>query len=445
MGVHFGTDGIRGLANVEVTPELALAIGRAAARHLPSETFLVGSDTRRSGPMLLAALSAGIAAEGGQVQNLGVLPTPALAYLAAMRSHPAAMVSASHNPFYDNGIKLIAANGSKLPDALERAIEEEIDLLLAGETSKTVSGAAVGVIENDSTGLVAYEEYLAAAVPAGPASRLKVICDCAQGAASVVAPQVLARLGVEFHMIGASPDGTNINDGFGSTDIAALAEAVREHHANLGVAFDGDADRLIAVDEHGDVVDGDRLIALFATDLLSKGSLRGGAVVVTVMSNLGLHRALATAGIEVVECAVGDRNILEALEAKSLCFGGEQSGHLIFLDHATTGDGLLSALKLLDLLGRADRPLSDLAANAMTRLPQELRTIYVPEPTRYATNDAILTAIGEVQLLLGNSGRLLVRASGTESAVRVMVEAEEAELATAAAERLAALVAAQLG
>jgi phosphoglucosamine mutase len=445
VGVRFGTDGIRGLANVELTPELALAIGRAAARHLPSETFLVGSDTRQSGPMLLAALSAGIAAEGGQVQNLGVLPTPALAYLAAKRSHPAAMVSASHNPFYDNGIKLIAANGSKLPDALERAIEREIDVLLGGQTNETISGADVGGIESDASGLVAYEEYLATSFAASPASRLKVVCDCAQGAASVVAPRVLSRLGVELHVIGASPDGTNINDGFGSTDTAALAKAVLEHQADLGVAFDGDADRLIAVDERGDVVDGDQLIALFATDLLEKRSLRGGAVVVTVMSNLGLHRALTSAGIEVVECAVGDRNILEALEAKSLCFGGEQSGHLIFLDDATTGDGLLSALKLLDLLGRSKRPLSELATGAMTRLPQELRTVYVPEPTRYATNDVIVAAISEVELALGNSGRLLVRASGTESAVRVMVEAEEARLAFDAAERLAALVAEQLG
>jgi phosphoglucosamine mutase len=395
--------------------------------------------------MLLAALSAGIAAEGGQVQNLGVLPTPALAYLAATRSHPAAMVSASHNPFSDNGIKLIAANGSKLPDALERAIEQEIDVLLRGVTNETISGADVGGIETDPTGLLAYEEYLAAAIPTGAASRLKVVCDCANGAASVVAPRVLARLGVELHVIGAAPDGTNINEGFGSTDTAALARAVVEHHADLGVAFDGDADRLIAVDERGDVVDGDRLIALFATDLREKGSLRGGAVVVTVMSNLGLHRALAAAGVEVVECAVGDRNILEALEAKSLCFGGEQSGHLIFLDDATTGDGLLSALKLLDLLGRDEMPLSTLAAGAMTRLPQELRTVYVPAPTRYATNAAIAAAIAEVELALGASGRLLVRASGTESAVRVMVEAEEAAVATDTAERLAALVAAELG
>jgi phosphoglucosamine mutase len=428
-----------------VTPELALAIGRAAARHLPSETFLVGRDTRRSGAMLSAALAAGISSEGGQVLDLGVIPTPALAYLAHARQHPAAMVSASHNPFFDNGIKLIAASGLKLPDALERAIEDEVDRILSGALHATPpTGASVGEIRLDIDGLETYEAYLRDAVPLDAGRRLRVVCDCANGAGAVIAPRVLSAAGFELHVIGATPDGVNINQGVGSTDPAALAAAVCSHEADLGIAFDGDADRCIAIDEHGDVVDGDRLIAMFALDLVARGRLKGNAVVVTVMSNLGLHRALSTAGIEVLECAVGDRNIIAALEDKALCFGGEQSGHIIFFDDATTGDGLLTALKLLELLGRADQPLSVLASSAMTRLPQELRTVHVPDPSRFLENAAIVSAISEVEAQLGTSGRLLVRASGTEPAVRVMVEAEHAELATAVVERLAELVRSEL-
>jgi phosphoglucosamine mutase len=251
---------------------------------------------------------------------------------------------------------------------------------------------------------------------------------------------VLSSAGFELHVIGAKPDGVNINEGVGSTDTSALAAAVRAHQADVGIAFDGDADRCIAIDENGEVVDGDRLIAMFALDLASRGQLKGNGVVVTVMSNLGLRRALDAAGIEVLECAVGDRNIIVTLEDRALCFGGEQSGHIIFFDDATTGDGLLTALKLLELLGRSGVPLSRLAASAMTRLPQELRTIHVTDPARYLENAAIASAIREVEAQLGATGRLLVRASGTEPAVRVMVEAEHAEVATEVVERLAALV-----
>lgn len=441
MGVRFGTDGIRGLANVDVTPELALAIGRAVARHLPSETFLVGRDTRRSGAMLIAALAAGLASEGGQVLDLGVIPTPALAHLAASRRHTAAMISASHNPFADNGIKLISAGGAKLPDALERAIEEDLEQILStGEHLDPPTGVRVGEILPDPEGLLAYERYVLQASPKATNRRLRVVCDCANGAASVIAPRVLAALDLDLVVIGATPNGININAGYGSTDTAALQAAVRTHGADVGIAFDGDADRCIAVDEMGNVVDGDHLIALFSRDLLARGALRGRGVVVTVMSNLGLRRALGGVGIDVVECAVGDRNIIEALERHGLCFGGEQSGHIIFFDDATTGDGLLTALKLLDLLGSQTAPLSELATAAMTRLPQELRTVHVAEPARYSANATILLAIEDLERTLGERGRLLVRASGTESAVRVMVEAEEAEVALEAAERLAELV-----
>jgi phosphoglucosamine mutase len=391
--------------------------------------------------MLSAALAAGLSSEGGQVLDLGVIPTPALAYLAQSRKHPAAMVSASHNPFFDNGIKLISASGLKLPDALEREIEQEVDHILSGKLHTTPpTGANVGEVRSDSDGLESYEKYLRDVVTLPGTRTLRVVCDCANGAASVVAPRVLSSAGFELHVIGAKPDGVNINEGVGSTDTSALAAAVRAHQADVGIAFDGDADRCIAIDENGEVVDGDRLIAMFALDLASRGQLKGNGVVVTVMSNLGLRRALDAAGIEVLECAVGDRNIIVTLEDRALCFGGEQSGHIIFFDDATTGDGLLTALKLLELLGRSGVPLSRLAASAMTRLPQELRTIHVTDPARYLENAAIASAIREVEAQLGATGRLLVRASGTEPAVRVMVEAEHAEVATEVVERLAALV-----
>ena len=395
--------------------------------------------------MLSAALAAGLSSEGGQVLDLGVIPTPALAYLAQSRQHPAAMVSASHNPFFDNGIKLISASGLKLPDALERAIEQEVDSVLSGELHTTPpSGASVGEIRADEEGLEQYESYVRGTVELAAHRTLRVVCDCANGAASVIAPRVLSAMGVELQVIGAKPDGVNINAGVGSTDTAALSAAVRAHHADVGIAFDGDADRCIAIDEHGEVVDGDRLIAMFALDLALRERLRQNAVVVTVMSNLGLHRALGEAGIEVLECAVGDRNIIAALEDRGLCFGGEQSGHIIFFDDATTGDGLLTALKLLELLGKSEQPLSLLASSAMTRLPQELRTVHVSDPARYLHNAAIAAAISEVEAQLGATGRLLVRASGTEPAVRVMVEAEHAEVATEVVERLAALVLSEL-
>lgn len=442
---RFGTDGLRGVANSELTPELALALGRAAARRMAAEAFLLGRDTRRSGTMLASALAAGLASEGAAVVDVGVIPTPGLAWLAGDRQLPAAMISASHNPFADNGIKLLSAGGTKLPDHVERAIEEELDALVAGTAAHEDrrGGGAVGEVVRDDDAAESYVAHLAQLAELGGA-RLRVVCDCANGAASLAAPEVLRRLGVEAVVLAADPDGTNINAACGSTHAGALGEPTRAAGATCGLAFDGDADRLIAIDENGAIVDGDALLALFAIDLHERGELTGDAVVVTVMSNLGLRRALAARGIGLVETPVGDRHVADGLEAHGLVLGGEQSGHLIFRRHATTGDGILTAVKLLELLARTKRPLSELAA-VMQRLPQELRTIAVREPRRLAAARAVWDEVAAVEAELGDGGRVLLRASGTEPAVRVMVEAETTELVAACVARLTAVVERELG
>ncbi len=452
MPLRFGTDGIRGVANRELTPELALALGRAAARRLPPGSFVLGADTRRSGSMLKGALGAGITAEGRDVLDVGVVPTPGLAWLAADRHLPAAMISASHNPFPDNGIKLLSPEGTKLSDALERAVEQELDELLAlrGATSAATGapvGRFVGTVKEEREAVERYAAHLLAAVALSPRRRLRVVCDCANGAASAVAPAVLRAAGAQVRVLAAAPDGTNINEGCGSTHPEALAAAVREERADLGLALDGDADRLIAIDHTGALVDGDHLIALFATDLAARGELEGGAVVVTVMSNLGLRRALGARGIEVVETPVGDRHVADALEANRLVLGGEQSGHIVFRRHATTGDGILTGLKLLELVSRDPdgRPLAELAAMAMTRLPQELRTVAVAAPGRLGEAASIWQEVTDIERALAGSGRVVLRASGTEPAIRVMVEAETHEDAAAAVDRLARVVSTELG
>lgn len=449
MAPRFGTDGIRGVANAELTPELALALGRAAARCLPGGEFLVGRDTRRSGPMLQAALAAGLASEGSRVVDVGVLPTPGLAWLAAARGVPGAMISASHNPFPDNGIKLLSPAGTKLPDELERAVEGELDRILleqapGGMRRRVPAGAGVGEIAADPEAVGGYVEHLVRSVDLrGPG--LRVVCDCAHGAASLVAPRVLAELGVDTVVVAAEPDGTNINEGCGSTHAAAIAGLVVAERADLGLCFDGDADRLIALDSRGEVVDGDQLLALFAIDLHGRGLLENKAMVATVMSNLGLRRALEERGIGLVETPIGDRHVADALEANDLVLGGEQSGHIVFRREATTGDGILTALKLLELVVRAGRPLDELAASAMTRLPQELRNVRVAEPGRLGSAAAVWAEVTAVEQMLGASGRVLLRASGTEAAVRVMVEAESHEHAESAVDRLVGVVRRELG
>ena len=447
MGARFGTDGIRGVANAGLGAELVLALGRAAARVLPARTFVVGRDTRLSGPLLQAALSAGLASEGADVVDLGVLPTPGVAWVSADRSLPAAVISASHNPFSDNGVKLFAAGGTKLPDATEQSIEEELDQILGGHgrSPKPPTGPGVGQLRTDAGLADAYVEHLVTATDGRSLAGLEVVVDCANGAASAVAPEVLRRLGATVHVLADEPDGTNINAGCGSTHPELVAGEVRSRGAQVGLALDGDADRLLAVDHTGSLVTGDELLALFALDLAARGQLAGNTVVVTVMSNLGFRLAMEAAGIRVRETPVGDRYVLEALDADGLALGGEQSGHIVFRQLATTGDGVLTAVLLLDLLQRAGRRLADLAGESMQRMPQVLRNVAVGDPAGAVGAPRVQEAVAELEQELGSTGRVLLRASGTEPLVRVMIEAAEEETAERAADQLCEVVAAVAG
>ena len=455
MSLRFGTDGVRGVAGTELTPELVTALGRAAARTLsPAErrVFLVGRDTRLSGPTLQAALSAGLSAEGSDVVDLGVIPTPGVAAVAADRGLPAAVVSASHNPFQDNGVKLLSPGGRKLTDPEEEKIEALLADLVAGkgargrgESAEEVSavhpmtGRTVGRLLSDPAARDWYCERVVSVLEGRRLGGVPVIVDCANGAASVTAERILTAAGASVvGLLCASPDGTNINAGCGSTDPSLLAAEVRSKGAAAGLALDGDADRVIAVDDEGSVVDGDRLLALFARDLKARGRLTGDTIVVTVMSNLGLRRAMSDDGIDVHQTPVGDRYVLETLDANGWSLGGEQSGHMIFRDLATTGDGVLSGLMLLDLLVRWGRPLSELARQSMVRLPQVIRNVTVGAGSapEVAASDEVSAVVEREQELLGLDGRVLLRPSGTEPLVRVMVEAATDEVAVAVADRL---------
>jgi phosphoglucosamine mutase len=447
MTLRFGTDGIRGVANVELTPELVLALGRATARVLGGGRILVGRDTRRSGPLLEAALVAGLSAEGATVERLGVLPTPGVAWLAADEGVAGAMISASHNPFADNGVKLFAPGGRKIDDATQTALESALDDLLAAGTADAEPrrGAAVGdVIDGAAAAADRYLDALVASVEGRDLAGIHVVLDCANGAAAAVAPEAVRRLGARVEVLAASPDGVNINEGCGSNAPGALQAAVVAAGADLGLAFDGDADRVVAVDHTGAVVDGDHLIAMCALDLAERGLLRDRTVVVTVMTNLGFRLAMAEHGIDVVETAVGDRHVLEALEEGGWSLGGEQSGHVIFRQLATTGDGTLTGLQVLDLVRRSGRTLADLAAGAMTRLPQVLVNVAVAR-RRPDVAEAVADVIAEVTAGLAGAGRVLIRPSGTEAVVRVMVEAPTLAEAEAGAGRLAAAVEAACG
>ncbi|MCU1352637.1 MAG: phosphoglucosamine mutase [Acidimicrobiales bacterium] len=436
MTLKFGTDGVRGVANTEVTPELALALGRAAARVIGHDRWFLGRDTRRSGPFLSAALAAGLASEGADVVDLGMLPTPGVAHASAVAGCPAAMVSASHNGFADNGIKLFAAGGQKLRDDVEAALEAELAAIQRGDGPERLVGAAVGSVRVDPAAVAAYQSHLSThALEGRRLDGLRVVIDCANGAASAVAPAVLRDLGAQVEVIHASPDGVNINDGCGSTYPGDLQAAVLAHGADVGLAFDGDADRVLAVDAAGQLVDGDQLIAMCAIDLHAQGRLTHDTVVVTVMSNLGFRLGMAERGIEVVVTAVGDRYVIEALDDGGYVLGGEQSGHVIFRNLASTGDGLLTGLYLLDLLVRSGQPLADLARAAMTRLPQVLVNVQVGRG-RPDVRTAIAADVAAAEAELGDHGRVLIRPSGTEPLVRVMVEAPSHEQAQDVAERL---------
>jgi phosphoglucosamine mutase len=434
--LKFGTDGVRGVANVDLTPELVLTLGRAAARVLGDERFVVGRDTRRSGPLLEAALVAGLAAEGVDVTALGVAPTPAVAWLAAADGVAGAVISASHNSFADNGVKLFTATGSKLSDEVEAALEAELRRLLAEPgVAAAKRGDSIGRVEGRPADVERWAASVLGSIEGRTLEGVRVVVDCANGAATGVAPRLLRSLGASVEVIHDEPDGTNINAGCGSTHPADLQRAVVTHGADVGLAFDGDADRVLAIDATGRLIDGDQIIGICAVDRHARGRLVDDTVVVTVMTNLGFRLGMADHGIEVLEVPVGDRYVLEALAAGNLSLGGEQSGHVVFADLATTGDGLLTAVQLLDVVARSGRPLEELADGAMTRLPQVLHNVRVATKGMDLT-ELLSTDIAAVEAELGDHGRVLVRGSGTEPLVRVMVEAPTHEQAEAAADRL---------
>lgn len=428
MSLRFGTDGVRGVALTELTTEFAASLGRAAARALGGGRWLVGRDPRESGAVLEQAVAAGLTAGGADVVSVGVVPTPMLAWLSQVHGCPAAMVTASHNPWHDNGVKVFAAGGTKLDDDAERRIESYLD-------PSPVAPVDVPVIDERA-------RYVAHLVDGRERlDGVRVVLDTANGSMSEVAPQVFAALGAEVVALHCTPDGRNINDGCGATDTASLQRTVVQHGAALGLAFDGDGDRVIAVDHLGRAVDGDRLIALAALQRRDEGRLAHDTVVVTVMSNLGFHRAMHDAGVRVVTTPVGDRHVLEALERGGFSVGGEQSGHIIHRDLATTGDGLLAGLELVAHVRRRGRPLAELADEVMTGYPQVLVNVTVRERHPDAAAQ-LATEIAEAERSLGD-GRVLVRASGTEPLVRVMVEAATDEQASEVAHRLAGVVAAR--
>jgi phosphoglucosamine mutase len=438
----FGTDGVRGLANRELTPELAFELGRAGAAFLRAQsqeahpTVVVGKDTRRSGDMLEASLCAGICSVGVNVRRLGVVPTPGVAWLTRQTGAVAGvMISASHNPAPDNGIKFFGPDGFKLPDGVEDAIEA---LIRTPEQLPRPVGEALGRI-SDAEDLVArYADYVSALLPAGLAG-LKVVVDCGHGAASTLGPAVLRRLGVEVVPLHVEPDGDNINRGCGSTHLTLLQEAVVAAKADLGLAFDGDADRLLAVDHTGQPVDGDRLMLLCLQHGVAAGRLGSPSVVATVMSNMGFEDAVRDLGGELVRAKVGDRYVLEEMLARGIRLGGEQSGHLIFLDDNTTGDGLISAVRVLEAVRAGGRALRELASS-MTSYPQLLLNMRVQRLTGWQDNPAIAAAVREAEAELAGSGRILLRASGTEALLRLMVEGRDRAVIEAVAERLAQVI-----
>ncbi|MEW6183002.1 MAG: phosphoglucosamine mutase [Bacillota bacterium] len=429
MGILFGTDGVRGVANDGLGPELAFKLGRAGAyiltRRPGTKGIVVGRDTRASGEMLEAAIVAGILSAGADALLLGVVPTPAVAYLVrALEAAGGVMISASHNPAPDNGIKFFGADGYKLPDAAE----EEIEGFVLGRMNGIPSPVG-GDIGRAVTAHDAVRRYMNHALNAGPKELkgLRIAVDCAHGAAYEVAPRVLESLGAEVIAAGARPDGLNINSGCGSTRPQALSELVLSSGAALGLSFDGDADRLIAVDEKGNVVDGDAIILACARYLKRRGELASNTVVVTVMSNLGLHRALAASGIDASVTRVGDRYVLEEMLRIGACLGGEQSGHIIFLGQNTTGDGIITALNLLKVMRETGESLGELAAE-FERYPQLLKNVRVNEKERILNSPVLAEEIKRQEERLGSEGRVLVRASGTESLIRVMVEARDPDL-----------------
>lgn len=446
MARLFGTDGVRGLANRDVTAELALDLAVAAAHvlgdagafegHRPKA--VVGRDPRASGEFLEAAVVAGLASAGVDVIRVGVVPTPAVAFLTAhTHADLGVMLSASHNAMPDNGIKFFSKGGAKLDDAIEDAIEARLN-----EPWDRPVGAAVGRVIEGTDLVEHYIEHLVSTVP-HRLDGLRVVVDCANGATSYVAPEAYRRAGADVTEIHTSPDGININDNCGSTHMSDLQRAVVTDMADIGIAHDGDADRCLAVDAAGNIVDGDQIMAILALAMRDHGTLRDNTVVATVMSNLGFKIAMRDAGVSLVETAVGDRYVLEAMREQHLALGGEQSGHVIMLDHASTGDGTLTALHLMARIAETGRSVADLAS-VMSKLPQVLVNVKNVDKQRVQTCAPLQAAVKAAEARLGDTGRVLLRPSGTEPLVRVMVEAVSTDLANEIAAELAAVVTAEL-
>ncbi|MCC9173304.1 phosphoglucosamine mutase [Arthrobacter sp. zg-Y179] len=438
----FGTDGVRGLANGLITAEVALGLAQAAAVVLGHRRVeqgrrpvaVVARDPRISGDFISAAMEAGLASSGVDVYDAGVLPTPAAAYLVAdLGADFGVVISASHNAAPDNGIKFLARGGQKLDDAVEDAIEAEMAL-----PSMRPTGSEVGRIHRFADAEDRYVVHLLQTLP-NRIEGLKVVLDCAHGAASGCSPQVFADAGAEVVVIGAEPDGLNINEGYGSTHLEQLQAAVVAHGADLGIAHDGDADRCLAVDHEGTVVDGDQIMAIMAVAMKEAGKLKENALVATVMSNLGLKLALREAGIELIETGVGDRYVLEGMRRGGYSLGGEQSGHVIFSEYATTGDGVLTGLQLAAQVARTGRTLKQLAG-VMQKLPQVLINVKGVDKSAVETNEPVRLAVQQAGQALGETGRVLLRPSGTEPVVRVMVEAADMQTAADTARRLAETV-----
>jgi phosphoglucosamine mutase len=444
MGRLFGTDGARGVANAELTPELAMNIGRAAAMVLISDevehpTILIGKDTRLSGDMLEGALIAGLCSVGANVHILGVVPTPAVAYLVGKYNADAGiMISASHNPFEFNGIKIFSSDGCKLPDALENRIEEIVLDHVVPYASATDEN--IGRVTYDTEAADLYIDHLVSAVDCD-FDGMEIALDCSNGSSSRTAEKLFTKLGAKVHMLFDEPDGVNINRDCGSTHMSKLQKYVREHKLSCGLAFDGDADRCLAVDENGNLVDGDYLIAICANDMKQRGVLKKNAVVGTIMTNMGFNKFCEENDMHFVSTKVGDRYVLENMREHGYNIGGEQSGHVIFLDDNTTGDGLLSALHLLEVMVKTKKTLSELAS-VMEVLPQALVNAKVPNHKKdnFMDYQEIADAVAKLEQKFNGEGRVLIRPSGTEPLVRVMIEGKDQKVIDEEAKKLAELI-----
>ncbi len=446
MGKYFGTDGVRGVANSELTPELAFRIGRFGGyiltKNMPTPKVIIGRDTRISGHMLEGALVAGLLSIGAEVMRLGVISTPGVAFLTkALGAQAGVMISASHNPVQDNGIKFFGPDGFKLSDEQENEIEQLLDM--EEDQLPRPTGANLGQVNDYFEGGQKYLQFLKQTVDED-FTGIHVALDCANGATSSLAPHLFADLEADISTMGVNPDGLNINEGVGSTHPESLAQFVLERKADIGLAFDGDGDRLIAIDENGNIVDGDQIMYICAKYLNERGRLNKQTVVSTVMSNLGFYKAIEANGIKSVQTAVGDRYVMEEMRKNTYNLGGEQSGHIIFLDYITTGDGMLSAIQLVNIMKITRKKLSELASE-MDKFPQLLINVKVTDRSLIDSNQKIQDTIKEVEAEMGENGRLLVRPSGTEPLIRVMAEAKTEELCEYYVNKVVAVVKEELG